>query len=143
MRRNEPHCTRDYPTGELKDYPDPPKEEPEDQPQHISSVLEKVLIQFGIDVNQPEQPLTVDQAAIKRYGVYDVTLPQPWVDKQMKAGFDPRAHFVWCYDKCSVFGEPAPITEEGDAYLKELEDYAATSFSERNRAANINQMKGE
>ena len=51
MRRNEPHCTRDYPTIVPKDYPDPPKEEPR-EPQHISSVLEKILIQFGIDVNQ-------------------------------------------------------------------------------------------
>ena len=50
MRRNEPHCTRDYPTLVPKDYPDPPKEEPEDEPQHISGVLKEVLEQFGIDV---------------------------------------------------------------------------------------------
>ena len=109
--------------------------------EHISSAVKKVLEQFGIDVNQP---LTVDQAAIQReYGVYDLALPQQWVDEQMTAGFDPRAHFVWCYDECKIFGEPAPVTEEGDAYLKELEDYAATSFSERNRAANnVNLNKG-
>ena len=28
------------------------EEEPKDEPQHVSSVLEKILIQFGIDVNQ-------------------------------------------------------------------------------------------
>ena len=30
----------------------PPKEEPKDEPQHISSALKKVIEQFGIDVNQ-------------------------------------------------------------------------------------------
>jgi hypothetical protein len=87
--------------------------------------------------DEMENILTCDEAAKQRgYRVYDCALPQQWVDEQVKAGFDPRAHFVWCYDVCRFFGEPAAITEEGDTYVKELEDYAATSFSERNRAAN-------
>ena len=87
--------------------------------------------------------MTVDEAAKQRgYKVYDCALPQPWVDEQVKGGFDPRAHFVWCYDTCDKDGEPASITEQGDEYVKELEDYAATSFSERNRAANNINNKG-
>ena len=34
MRRNEPHCTRDYPTLVPKDYPDPPRETKPTQSDH-------------------------------------------------------------------------------------------------------------
>ena len=65
--------------------------------------------------------LTVDEAAKQRgYKVYDCALPQPWVDAQITAGFDPRAHFVWCYDECKIFGEAAAITAEGDKYKQQL-----------------------
>ena len=88
------------------------------EPEHISSVLKRVLDEYRIYVNK--EPLTVDQAARQRgYKVYDVALPQPWVDEQMEAGLDPRAHFVWCYDECKTFGEPAPITEQGDKWINQ------------------------
>ena len=65
-----------------------------------------------------ENILTVDEAAKQRgYKVYDCALPQPWVDAVNKAGFDPRAHFVWLYDESKIFGSPAPITEEGDKLI--------------------------
>jgi len=69
------------------------------------------------EMNEPR--LTVDEAARQRgYKVYDLALPQPWVDSAIKEGYDPRAHCVWLYDKCKIFGEPASITKEGDEMLE-------------------------
>ncbi len=65
--------------------------------------------------------MTVDEAAKARgYEVYDCALPQPWVDWQRKRGYEVVRHFVWCYDKEKIFGEPAPITTEGDRMLPKV-----------------------
>lgn len=59
--------------------------------------------------------MTVDEAAKARgLKVFDVALPQEWVDAMNQRGMDVRGHFVWCYDGPGIFGYPHPITYEGE-----------------------------
>ena len=49
----------------------------------------------------------------------DTALPQPWVDYTLSTtGFDVRPHFVWGYNRSTVFGQPLPLTATGADWLE-------------------------
>lgn len=54
--------------------------------------------------------------AEEKYGsrgiTFDSSLPQDFVDKALREGYNVLPHFVWIYPKGSVFGEPGPLTNE-------------------------------
>ena len=62
-----------------------------------------------------------DLASSKGYKVFDVALPQSWVDECHLLGIDVRPHFVWCYDD-SMFGFPAPLNNYGEIIINTLEN---------------------
>lgn len=52
---------------------------------------------------------------------FDVALPQAWVDRMWReCGVDVVPHFVCSYDGPNIFGEPAPVTPEGDRILERI-----------------------
>jgi hypothetical protein len=75
-------------------------------------------------------PVNKDKAAeILGLKVYDVALPQPWLDDaaltlrlsaSARCGRIPPDSLydrilsgtVWCYDRCKIFGEPFALTEQ-------------------------------
>jgi hypothetical protein len=57
--------------------------------------------------------------------VWDTAFPMRWLDEMLDKGIDPRGHFVWSYDVCTVFGAPAPITEYG----RTIHESGATGYS--------------
>ena len=77
--------------------------------------------------------MTVREAAQERgYKDFDCALPQPWVDQvKFVEHFDVRGHFVWCYDKEKTFGEPAPITKQGDEFKAKSNVIYAVSIDDR------------
>ena len=73
--------------------------------------------------------MTKEQAAIKKgLKVYDVALPQTWLDEaclklRLSGKTDNKNLYdtilsgtVWCYDR-SLFGEPVALTNEAEKLL--------------------------
>jgi hypothetical protein len=56
--------------------------------------------------------------------VYDLAIPQGWIEKVRAHGFMVLSgDFVWCYDTMKMFGEPIPVTKRGfDIFLLLPED---------------------
>ena len=52
--------------------------------------------------------------------VFDTALPQEWVNRVTKEGFDPRSTVVWGYPKGSIFGLPLPLTAEAEQELERV-----------------------
>lgn len=48
---------------------------------------------------------------------FDPTLPQDWVNRTTKLGFDPRGQVVWAYPHGYFFGLPMPLTQEARSAL--------------------------
>ena len=48
---------------------------------------------------------------------FDPTLPQVWVNRTTKLGFDPRGQVVWAYPHGYFFGLPMPLTQEARSAL--------------------------
>lgn len=69
---------------------------------------------------------TVGTIAEELYGgqVFDYARPVDW-DNQMRAqGFDPSGLVVWLYPERSVFGMPAPLSQEAYDALQRLNQLA-------------------
>lgn len=81
-------------------------------------------------------PITKEEAA-QRLGlkVYDCAVPQKWLDESCltlrvhssKDDTIPKNLYdtllsgvVWCYDVCSLLGEPVALTDEADRLLTKL-----------------------
>ncbi len=64
---------------------------------------------------------TKGDLAEEKYGskgiAYDSALPQDFVDKASKEGYNVLPHFVWIYPKGSLLGEPGPLTNEAMTML--------------------------
>lgn len=53
---------------------------------------------------------------------YDTALPQEWVDRVTRKGFDPRGQVVWAYPHGYICGMPMPLTEEARRTLHVLQE---------------------
>ncbi len=64
--------------------------------------------------------MTKQEAAKERYSgqTFDYALPREWVVFMEQKGYSVVPNFVWLYPKGSIWGEPGPITEEGDRITK-------------------------
>lgn len=87
-------------------------------------------------ISVPVGPIYKDAAA-KMIGlhVYDVALPQQWLDKAVKK-LCPEvdveemstayalilSNVVWCYDNATIFGQATPLTVRGAAVLNKVDE---------------------
>lgn len=70
------------------------------------------------------------ESIVKLLGVdqqtFDYALPQDWVED---IGHNAVPHFVWLYEKGSIFGCPRPLTSEGIDMLMRYNMKKGTHYS--------------
>ena len=68
---------------------------------------------------------------------YDTALPALWVDRMIRAGFDPRGLVVWAYPPGDLFGCPWPLCPKAAYKIlsrsRNAASIAANWQTERNR----------
>jgi hypothetical protein len=90
-----------------------------------------------MNVTIPASRPTKEEAA-KMLGIhiYDVALPQGWLDEFVKkTGMDYHKalrSFVWSYDVCTSFGCPRPLTLDAHVQLRSYDQISGTSYTDEN-----------